>query len=140
MYQNWVEFFSRLFEIQNLKFERCVKPQSAVGDPVLIIFSDGSNLAYGCCAYTQWELSDGTFVSKLLIAKEHIYISNKKITKLLSGCSKPYLKDPTFILDTINDSSQYIYLTTYSSIVDEFLILGKNVFIIEFVFIFLKNC
>ena len=38
----WVNFLLELYDVENIAFPRCVKPSNAVGDPVLIIFSDGS--------------------------------------------------------------------------------------------------
>lgn len=49
-----------------------IYPLKDVGDPVLIIYSDGSTLAWGACAYVRWALKDGRFESKLLIAKNRI--------------------------------------------------------------------
>ena len=43
-----------------------------VGDPTLIIFSDGSGDIYGAVAYVRWELADGSFKSNLLSAKNRI--------------------------------------------------------------------
>ena len=39
--EDWVKFFSDLFDMNNIKFERCLKPANAIGDPTLVIFSDG---------------------------------------------------------------------------------------------------
>ena len=36
--------------IEILGFPRCLKPWNAVEDPTLVIFSDGSELAFGCRA------------------------------------------------------------------------------------------
>ena len=65
----WIEYFIRLFEIENIKFSRCIKNKDYVGDPMLILFSDASTSAYGACAYLRYELSDGSFESRLLTAK-----------------------------------------------------------------------
>ena len=37
--------------MRHVAFKQCMKPDDAIGDPVLIIFSDGSNEAYGACTY-----------------------------------------------------------------------------------------
>ena len=66
----WVKFFTDMF--YPIAFPRCLKPKSAVGDPELIVFSDGSSEAYGACAYVRWPLEDGTFSSRLIIAKSRI--------------------------------------------------------------------
>lgn len=43
--RDWVKFFSDLFGMNSIKFERCLKPQNAVGDLSLVIFSNGSESA-----------------------------------------------------------------------------------------------
>ncbi|CAC5376409.1 unnamed protein product [Mytilus coruscus] len=68
----WMDFFKELFDIEQLKFHRCLKPDNAVGDPILVIFSDGSKLAYGTCAYVRWGTAHGGFESRLVIAKNRI--------------------------------------------------------------------
>ena len=55
--------------MNNIKFGRCLKPRNAVGDPTLVIFSDGSNSAYSACAYVRWALNGGGFESRLTISK-----------------------------------------------------------------------
>ena len=49
-----------------------MKPHKAVGDPILIIFSDGSNNAYGACAYVRWESSTREFVSYIILSKNRL--------------------------------------------------------------------
>ena len=43
--REWSKFFLGLFDMNDIKFERCLKPPIAVGDPILVIFSDGSDSA-----------------------------------------------------------------------------------------------
>lgn len=46
----WLEFFKRLYDVSNLTFRRCLRPEGVIGNPQLIIFSDGSDIAYGAAA------------------------------------------------------------------------------------------
>ena len=41
MRSEWIRIFIELFEMETVKFRRCIKPKDAVGDPDLIMFSDG---------------------------------------------------------------------------------------------------
>ena len=66
--QQWLTFFDDLTEMNNVRFERCMRPPDAVGDPVLIIFSDASNEAYGSCAYARWKQQSGGFASSLIVS------------------------------------------------------------------------
>ena len=58
--------------MENVSFKRCIKPDSAVGKPTLVMFSDGSQEAYGTCAYVRWKLENGSFDANLLSAKSRI--------------------------------------------------------------------
>ena len=51
--QQWSAFFNELPEMNQVKFERCLKPSDAVCNPVLIIFCDALENAYGSCAYVR---------------------------------------------------------------------------------------
>ncbi|XP_068236892.1 uncharacterized protein [Palaemon carinicauda] len=68
----WLSYFQMLFELQSFSFPRCVKVEGTIGKPMLVIFSDGFSSAYGACAYVRWELSDGRFCSRLLMAKSRL--------------------------------------------------------------------
>ena len=72
LYQSWTHFFKELFDIQQINFPRCTKPKDAVGDPWLVLYSDGSEVAYGCVAYVRWSCENGTYKSCLLMAKSRI--------------------------------------------------------------------
>ena len=70
--QEWINFFQELFELEKIEVIRCIKPDKAVGDPVLVIFSDGSGEAYGVVAYARWMLEDGTYEARLIASKTRI--------------------------------------------------------------------
>ena len=77
LYAKWRLFFCRLFEIEKLRYGRCVKPSGDVGSLMLIILSDGSEIAYGCAAYIRWTMDDGSFWCRLLLAKCRIAPTNR---------------------------------------------------------------
>ena len=68
----WIEYFKKMFDIETLSFKRCIRSSNATGDPILVMFSDASEYAYGGCAYVRWELDDSTFASSLLCAKGRV--------------------------------------------------------------------
>lgn len=72
MYARWVNLFQEMYALEDLKFKRCMKPNDAIGDPILVIYADASNIAYSTCAYVRFELKDGTFSSRLFAAKSRI--------------------------------------------------------------------
>ena len=54
------------------KFERCLKPSDAICNPVLIIFCDASEDAYGSCAYVRWQRQGGGFACNLIVSKNRL--------------------------------------------------------------------
>ncbi|XP_045139268.1 uncharacterized protein LOC123520764 [Portunus trituberculatus] len=70
--KQWKSFFCNLFDVEHLRFQRCMKPEKAVGKPILVVFSDGSSLAYGACAYVRWKLEGGGYEARLIAAKNRI--------------------------------------------------------------------
>ena len=41
-------------------------------DPILVVFSGGSQEAFGTCAYARWRLSNGKYESQLIATKGRI--------------------------------------------------------------------
>ena len=68
----WIRFFLDLFGMNDVTFTRCLRPEGAEGNPILVIFSDGSESAYGACAYVRWKLASGKFESKLIMSKNRL--------------------------------------------------------------------
>ena len=58
--------------LDTVQFPRCIKPDDATGNPDLVVFCDGSELAFGACVYIQWKLQSGTFSSHLVCAKNRL--------------------------------------------------------------------
>ena len=48
--------------MSNIRFERCLKPANAVGDPSLEIFRDGPDSAYGVYAYVSGALDSNVCI------------------------------------------------------------------------------
>ena len=70
--REWDTFFNDLPDMKEITIKRCIKPSNSLENPVLIIFSDGSNDAYGACAYARWRLSTGGFDSHLILSKNRL--------------------------------------------------------------------
>jgi len=68
----WVRFFTMLFDMEKIVFKRSTKPPTAIGEPSLVLFSDASEEAFGACAYVRWSLQDGGYQSNLLVAKSRL--------------------------------------------------------------------
>ena len=53
--EEWSSFFKELLELNDISFARCIKPDNAIGNPSLVIFTDGSNHAFDACACIRWK-------------------------------------------------------------------------------------
>ncbi|XP_057308007.1 uncharacterized protein LOC130645899 [Hydractinia symbiolongicarpus] len=79
----WREFFQVLPELQRISYPRAIKPEKAVGEPALVIFSDASGTAYGANRVAPIRIID--IVRLVLIAavlSKRIRCFIKKETKL----------------------------------------------------------
>ena len=83
----WLQFFQEFPRLRDTSFDRSIKPDKAVGHPILVVFSDGSGEAYGTAAYARWRIPDQPYESRLIAAKNHIApIKTVNIVRLeLSG-------------------------------------------------------
>ena len=68
----WINFFQELFSMEEVKVPRCVRPLECIDNPILILFSDGSDTAFGAAAYVRWKRRDGLCESRLLSAKSRV--------------------------------------------------------------------
>ena len=70
--KQWIEVVEQIPLLTELSFRRALTPCGAVGKPALIIFSDGSVNAYGAVAYARWKRENGSYESRLIMAKGRI--------------------------------------------------------------------
>ena len=71
--KDWMTFFKDLRDMNKVTFVRCLKPLNVtVRDPILVIFSDGSDNSYGACAYVRWSLPEGNYESRLIMSKNRL--------------------------------------------------------------------
>jgi Mor family transcriptional regulator len=77
---NWLKFFQDLVRVESIQYDRCLRPDGAIGDPSLVLMSDASEKAYGFNAYARWELGDGGFSSRLIFSKCRIAPLNRQLS------------------------------------------------------------
>ena len=53
----------------DLEFQRCTRPNNAVGKSVMIVYWDGGDHAFAATVYLRWKLQSGGYQSCLLVAK-----------------------------------------------------------------------
>ena len=71
-HRKWTLLFKEMFEMEYISFKRCLKPKDAVGNPDLVVFSDGSMKAFGAVAYVRWRLLDGSIECALVASKSKL--------------------------------------------------------------------
>ena len=72
-YDEWIDFFKQMSQVSSIEFPRSLKRSIVSNDPpILIIFSDASTEAYGCCSYVRWQLNNGSFQSRLITSKSRV--------------------------------------------------------------------
>lgn len=83
----WDKFCGVLHQLEEVEFTRCLKPEDAIGNPELIVFTDASETAYGTCAYVRWNCRDGVFKSSLIMAKNKLAPKRKLSIPRLELCA-----------------------------------------------------
>ena len=68
----WIEFFQELEKLNDISFQRGLFSLNSVGLPLLCIFADACEYAFGTCAYLRWGKDDGTFEIRFVAAKSRV--------------------------------------------------------------------
>ena len=109
----WSTFFKDMNEMNSVINKRCLKPENCQGDPILVIFSDGSKDAYGACAYIRWHTTDGEYDSQLLLSKNRLAPLKKMSIDRIELCAAVINKR---LKQTILNECRYKFeLSFYSS-------------------------
>ena len=83
LHDQWIDFFISIKYLSDIQYPRWLKPDGAVGDPMLVIFSDASDTSYGFAAYARWPTTNGSFLSRLILAKCRVAPLTKRSTPQL---------------------------------------------------------
>ena len=67
--EEWHDLAGELRMVNDVEFNRSITPNDAEGKPVLVMFSDGSEEAYGAVGYARWKSINGGFVCRLIMSK-----------------------------------------------------------------------
>ena len=96
--------------MEKIKVNRCIKPTEATGNPTLVIFSDGSNDAYGACAYVRWKLLNGDHEANLILSKNRLAPSKKLSIDRIELCGAVLNKR---LKTTITEQCRYHFEKCY---------------------------
>jgi len=68
----WIELFKEMKELNKITFQRRLCCANASEPPMLCIFSDASQYAFGACAYICQRTNDNTYHVRLITAKSRV--------------------------------------------------------------------
>ena len=66
---NWTSLFQEMKELNKVSLERCLTATNAMEPPMLCVFADASQHAFGACAYVRQRKDDDTYEAKFVVAK-----------------------------------------------------------------------
>ena len=70
--EEWSRFYQEMGDLNHVTFKRSLTPQDATALPILCIFSDASNEAFGACAYFTWRTESNEYVTRFIAAKSRV--------------------------------------------------------------------
>nr|XP_054772116.1 uncharacterized protein LOC129280087 [Lytechinus pictus] len=59
-------------ELNEAKLDRSLTPPRAIDNPILCVFSNASEAAFGCCAYLRWQIADVSFATRFVAARSRV--------------------------------------------------------------------
>ena len=68
----WIQLFKEMKELDRIGFKRCLVPPETPELPVLCVFSDASQEAFGACAYIRQKTRQGTYEVNFVAAKSRV--------------------------------------------------------------------
>ena len=117
--QEMIRFFVELFELEHVEFPRSlILAEESLGNPDLVVFSDGSVSAFGSVSYIRWKLKQGGYWTNIILTKSKIAPKSRlTIPRLkLNGAVLSKQLDE-FVRSTLNMKFENVYHLVDSSTV-----------------------
>lgn len=70
--EKWIQLFKEMQELDKIGFKRCLVPSETPELPVLHVFSDASQEAFGACAYMRQRRNQDTCEVNFVAAKSRV--------------------------------------------------------------------
>ncbi|XP_068756931.1 uncharacterized protein [Montipora capricornis] len=70
--EKWIQLFKEMKELDQMGFKRSLVPPEIPESPVLCVFSDASQEAFGTCAYTRQKTKQGTYEVNFVATKSRV--------------------------------------------------------------------
>ncbi|XP_063955361.1 uncharacterized protein LOC135154088 [Lytechinus pictus] len=68
----WDKLFNEMKALNDVRFPRSLTPSQSVGVPMLVVFCDASEEAFGTCVYIRWKLTDDEYDVRFIAAKSRV--------------------------------------------------------------------
>ena len=72
IHSKWIELFKEMKELSKITFQRSLCCANATEPPMLCVFSDASQDAFGTCAYIRQRTNDDRYQVRLVAAKSRV--------------------------------------------------------------------
>ena len=114
-----IEFFIQLFDLEGVEFPRSLWPrEDTAGSPELVVFSDGSTLAFGTAVYIRWKLVSGGWWATLVMSKGKIAPKNRiTVPRLELNCAVLAKRIREFLVEQLDVEFSRVYHLLDSSTV-----------------------
>lgn len=70
--EKWIQLFKEMQELEKIGFKRCLVPSEIPKLPVLCVFSDAPQEAFGACAYIRQRRNQDTYEVNFVAAKSRV--------------------------------------------------------------------
>ena len=70
--EKWKDLFREMKELSRVEFPRSLTRADAEEPPMLCVFSDASQYAFGACAYSRQRINDDQYQVRLIAAKSRL--------------------------------------------------------------------
>nr|XP_054750185.1 uncharacterized protein LOC129255890 [Lytechinus pictus] len=68
----WDKLFNEMKALNDVRFPKSLTPSQSVGVPMLVVFCDASEEAFGTCVYIRWKLTDDEYDVRFIAAKSRV--------------------------------------------------------------------
>lgn len=119
------ELVRTLFGLKNIRFNRLLRPEDAIEEnPVLVVYTDSSQMAYACVAFYSWLCANGKRKSCLVKAKARPIPKNGPILYRIPRAELMGVVLGSRMAKFIVQSSSYTF-TRIFMITDSTIVLGQ---------------